>query len=83
MALCAVTVLAGCRENQQPAMQLEPNVTQKKTSPVVDSPMVDSPVVDSLLQSQIDSAKKNLAHKLSIDESMVQVVSAEKVKWRS
>ena len=83
MALCAVTVLAGCRENEQPSMQAEPRVTQKKESPVVDSPMVDSLAVDSLLQSQIDSAKRNLAHELSIDESAVQLISAEKVNWRS
>jgi hypothetical protein len=35
------------------------------------------------LQSQIDSAKRNLVRELSIDESMVQVLFAKKVNWRS
>ena len=80
MAFCAITVLAGCRENghdtaqdMNAKLQAEPNVTQKK----------ESPVRDSLLQSKIDNAKRNLAQELSIDESTVQVIVAENVNWRT
>ena len=80
MALCAVTVLAGCRENEHDTvpvidtkMPSEPIVKQKK----------ESPVVDSRLQSIVDKAKRNLARELSVDESTVQLIAANYVNWRS